>query len=504
MTGYPVKDGTGNVIVGGDIGADQVNKPGLRSVWKTSFSDVGASPYVDDLFNIICRGAGQSVSQSGGNLLIASGTAVNEETIIRSKRAFNESFVFSYAAILSQRIVNNTFAVELVDVVGDDLPLVINSAVSVTVTFPTGRNPFSAKNVGQSMYMGNFKGTAAMIPGRYSIASVAGDTVTFTVAGFPAAGQGSVSLYGWNYYHVLYDGTVNTNAKFDAQRNGWNTGDTTATINQTASPGHLALVRVEDRAAIFADMLQASLTSVPQDTIRSTRVSAIPDNGTPLFVQFRATNGSVAPASTTTFTIGFAEVMDYTPEYVSLVNNANSSPLVFSGVNTQTVGTALGVIGARAHDGTDSSFNQPVKIGANARSTNVTAVADNDVANIISDLIGRIVVANGAVEQLKDRNRITLTTTTETTLIAAVASVRHVLTGLTIANRDNVAHTLDIRDATSGTIRETVVLPAGQTFVYKDTIGNPQAAVNTNWTVTMREVATTAVEISAASYRVNY
>jgi hypothetical protein len=54
----------------------------------------------------------------------------------------------------------------------------INSATSVTVTFPT-TNPYTAANVGQSLRLSVIAG-AAGIPGRYAIASVSGLTVTFT------------------------------------------------------------------------------------------------------------------------------------------------------------------------------------------------------------------------------------------------------------------------------------------------------------------------------------
>lgn len=515
MTAVPVRDGAGNTILADETGASKVSRPGLRSVWRTSFSDVLANPGIDDLFKIVCRGAGQTCSQTGGNILITAGTAANEEFIARSKQAFNESFLLKYQVLASQRIINNTFAVELVDVVGDDLPYVINSATSVTVTWPAGTCPFAAKNVGQSMYMGAIRG-AAGLPGRYAIASVAGDAVTFTVASWPSTGSGVLNLFGWNYYHVVYDGTTATNAKFDAQRNGYASGDTTATVLTSASPGHIGILKTEDGRASFADMLSASVAStntgvaMPQETLRATRDVMTADNGVPLYLQLRATNGTTNPASSTTFTVGFVGVYDYTPQAMTLTGLLNSLagaplPVIITNQSYSTTVPSLAVVGAFAHDGAMATTNNPVMAGGNARSTNVAATADNDVARFITDLHGRQVIALGNVDQLKDKNRITLTTTTETTLIAAVASVRHVVNKLIIANRDTVACTVDIRDATAGTVRSSIVIPAGQTFVENDVVGDPQNAVNTNWTAQLRAATTTnAVEISVRSYRLGF
>lgn len=255
-------------------------------------------------------GAGQTVNQTGGNLLLVAGTTARSETILRSTITFLGSLRLKVRSTLSQRIANNNFFVELVDVVGDSLAYNITSATSMVVTFPTGTNPFTSANVGQSMYAGNFVGTGTFLSGRYTIASVSGDTVTFTVAGF-AAGTGTLSLFGWNYYHLVYDGTTATQAKFDTQRKGYNSGDTTATINTTAAPGHLAIISGADMTSILSDQLVASSTAV-RPSIRASRDENVPDD-IPLFLQIRMANGSTAPASSTTWTVGYVSVSNYKP-----------------------------------------------------------------------------------------------------------------------------------------------------------------------------------------------
>ena len=122
---------------------------------RIGFAEVG-SGIIGNAANILDlrqTGSGMAVSQSGGNLVITSGTTTNSETVIRSKVPFTGSLFARAKSILSQRIVNNTFRLELADLVGDNLSYTINSATSVTVTFPAGTNPFTSANVGQSMLL---------------------------------------------------------------------------------------------------------------------------------------------------------------------------------------------------------------------------------------------------------------------------------------------------------------------------------------------------------------
>src|SRR6478609_540487 len=220
-----------------------------QTIFKTTFAKTLASTWDTDYWTRIFAGAGQANSQSAGNGVITSGTTINSETILRSLSSFRGSFILRQHTVLSQRIAQNNFFVELVDVIGDSLAITVNSSTSVTVTF-VGTNPFTSENVGQSMNIGaltGFTGVTA-VPGRYAIASVTGLTVTFTVAGWAtgSVNTGTCSVFGWNYHQILYDSTTATNAKYDAQRKGWNSGATTATISTTASPGHMAIMGTED------------------------------------------------------------------------------------------------------------------------------------------------------------------------------------------------------------------------------------------------------------------
>jgi len=321
----------------------------------SNFSRVIASGVDTSAFTLLESGSGQTVSQAGGSLIMTAGTTANSETIVRSNSSFSGSFIFKELSSLSQRIANNNFYAEIVDDVGDGLAYTINSATSVTVTIPS--NPFTSANVGQSMNLGVITG-ASTIPGRYAIASVSGNNVTFTVAGWPASGTGTLSLFGWNYYHVYYTGTTATNADFDAQNKGWNSGETVATINTTASPGHQAIISAEDSTATLMDQLAASGTTIPT-TYRASRIANTPVGTTPLYIQFRVLNGTTAPASTTTWTI----------QQTSL-EGINSNPVTIGNVKPQNQNNPLPV----------TVQNSPATTVSSGTITTVTTVTTDNLA----------------------------------------------------------------------------------------------------------------------------
>jgi hypothetical protein len=298
---------------------NQVNaRPLTQNLFRTTFARAFAANGVDPaLFTQIGPlGTGIGYSQTGGNLVLTSGTTANSEVILRSTSNFASDIELRWQAILSQRIINQSFVVELVDVIGDNLQLTANSATSATVTFSPGQNPFTAANVGQFMSIGAIEGLAG-IPARYAIASVSGDTVTFTVASWPTSGSGSCSLFGWNFIRCVYSGATATAMNFDTQRNGYNSGDTSATINTSASPGHMGIVQVSSGSATLLDQLTASAATLPT-VVRATRVVNLPTEDANLVLQLRIVNGSTAPASTTTWTVGMTAVYDFRTANVTI------------------------------------------------------------------------------------------------------------------------------------------------------------------------------------------
>lgn len=147
-------------------------------------------------------------------------------------------------------------------------------------------------------------------------------------------------------------------------------------------------------------------------------------------------------------------------------------------ITTLTTLTGSGV----AHDAADAG--NPHKIGGKAATTNPTAVSDGDRTDARFDKIGRMNVRQGQVRELvTDGGTITLTTTAETTILAAGgAGVFHDLTLVLVSNTSAAAVRVDFRDATAGTIRFPVYVPAGQMVGFAPPRPVKQATANNNWT----------------------
>jgi hypothetical protein len=311
-----------------------------QDIWNCSFSSVGASVIAPQLTTPIA-GTGVGYSQATGNLLITTGTTTNAEFLTRSTVAWRSSMRNRVAIVASQRIANQNLAFILGDLIGEALSCTINSATSITVTKTA--HGYTAVNVGQFMFVGGIVG-AAGVPGRYAIASVpTANTINFTVAGWPASGSCTLTLFGHSHVKTLLTGTTATAANWTTQRNGWADADTTATINTTASPGTVLQVELDGRQSYLSDTLRAT-TATPNVTTRASRVENIPDDSLDLYLWVWSYNGTVAPATTTTWTISFMAVERFanTPVYIQGVRapgTANPQGMVIAGGTLPTVTT---------------------------------------------------------------------------------------------------------------------------------------------------------------------
>lgn len=133
-----------------------------------------------------------------------------------------------------------------------------------------------------------------------------------------------------------------------------------------------------------------------------------------------------------------------------------------------------------------SLTSSPVTTGGLAKTANPTAVTDGQVVNNLHDKLGKQVVVN-SIRDLKGVQNTTITTSTsETTIVTAVASTFLDLYGLILTNSSGTGTNVTIKDSTSGTTRATIYVPAGDTrgFMLTESAAIPQATVNTNWTAT--------------------
>lgn len=320
-------------------------RPIGQDTWACSFSDVGSVLSPD--FALLQSGTGVGYSQAGGSLLITTGTNTNQEFLARSTQSWRGTLALRYSFVSSQRIANQNFAVILADLIGETLSCTINSATSISVT--KAAHGFTATNVGQFMFVGGISG-AAGVPGRYAIASIPNaDTINFTVAGWPASGSCTLNLFGHSHVKHLYTGTTATNVAADVQRRGWAVGNSTLTINTTAAPGHIMQAHCAGREVYWSDVLRASSTA-PNVTVRGSRFENLPDDNIDLYLFFWSYNGTVAPATTTTWTISFAAVEKFAnlPVYIQgqeLQGAAAPAPVTVVGT-TAVSGTVTATVTA--------------------------------------------------------------------------------------------------------------------------------------------------------------
>jgi hypothetical protein len=358
----------------------QVVRQAPQKYTDISFSQVGAGLQSPEMVQIGPTGTGMAISQSAGNLVITSGTTANAELTIRSVATFNGALTMKEVTTLSQRIVNNNFFVELVDVIGDGLAYTIVNATTVDVTLTA--HGYTAINVGQRMDICAITG-AAGIPMEAVIASIPNaNTIRFTVAGWPATGTGTCSLTGWNKIELNYTGTVATAVNFNTRRRGWQNTAVAATINTTAA-AQMGIVNVENGVASLADKV---VTSAGVIANRASWDTNIPRTNETLFLQIRARNGTVAPASTTTWTVGMLRVEDYVPTQVSLVSTRvqsaqSSAPVSVIGTVPVSLATNAPVLAAGANLAADVGVQ--IRATTNGTSfTNILSAATNNLTQL--------------------------------------------------------------------------------------------------------------------------
>ena len=346
-----------------------------QEIWNVSFSEVGAS-VISPQFQSPTIGSGVSYSQAAGALNIVAGTTANAEFFTRSTISWRGALRLKFSAVASQRIANNNLAVMLADLIGENLTVTINSATSITVA--QSGHPFTSTSVGQFVQVGKIVG-AAGVPGRYAIASVvAGVSYNLTVAGWPASGSCTATIFGHSYVRNLVTGTTATTINVDAQRRGWATGDTSATINTTASPGTIITCELTGREVFWADQLRAT-TTTPTVSVRANRVENIPDDNLDLYLFVWSFNGTTAPASSTTWTMSFCAIEKFAnmPVYIQ-GNRANGAmnPLPVTQSGTVTVsGTVTSNIGTGTLTAANLGFPGIIADVASAAITSSTTTA---------------------------------------------------------------------------------------------------------------------------------
>lgn len=160
-----------------------------------------------------------------------------------------------------------------------------------------------------------------------------------------------------------------------------------------------------------------------------------------------------------------------------------------------TSATNLGKAEDAAHTTGDVGvFSLGVRNDTLLDTTNTTA----DYTQLSTDIKGRVMTA-GAPRALKGIQQTSVSnTTSETTIITAIASTFLDVYGIILANTGASTTKVTIKDATAGTTRIIIEVPTLETrgFMLPVDSAVPQSAVNNNWTVTCG-TATTNLEVTA-------
>lgn len=181
---------------------------------------------------------------------------------------------------------------------------------------------------------------------------------------------------------------------------------------------------------------------------------------------------------------------------VTIANDSTGLVSVDDNGGSLTVDGGVTVEGDTAHDAADTG--DPVKIGGRARTAHPTAVANNDRVDGYFDEMGRQVTKSLVPRDLVTANHVTLTTTTETTIIAAGgAGVFRDLVFLSLSNESASEVRVDIADSTAGADVMSIDLAAdGGGAIIPFPVPFKQTTANNNWTATLSS-AVSSVYITA-------
>lgn len=124
--------------------------------------------------------------------------------------------------------------------------------------------------------------------------------------------------------------------------------------------------------------------------------------------------------------------------------------------------------------------------GLLAKTSNPTAASDGNLTGALADKLGKQVVV-GSIRDLKGNQFTTITSSTsETTVVTAVASTFLDVYGVIVENTSATASKVTFKDSTGGTTQFEIYVPAGDTrgFMLPESAAFKQTTVNTNWTAT--------------------
>jgi len=163
-------------------------------------------------------------------------------------------------------------------------------------------------------------------------------------------------------------------------------------------------------------------------------------------------------------------------------------------VTQATASSLLASVGGLAASGASVSGN-PLLSGARAATTNPTAVTDGQAVALMASKTGKLVVVGAPRDLVATQKTSISASTSETTIVTAIASTFADILSFTFANSGSTATKVDIRDTTGGSIIATFFVPATDMRGAVYHVPLAQTTVNTNWTAQC-SASTTALEVT--------
>lgn len=211
---------------------------------------------------------------------------------------------------------------------------------------------------------------------------------------------------------------------------------------------------------------------------------------------FTSINCGGAVVKRTDVRVHFAAMIDATRLTVEMAQAnglSDGNKAIPARIMDGTISTVTAITGGNvAHDAVDAGNSH--KIGGIARTADPTPVsAGNDRADAYFDTLGKIVTTPLSPRALVLQGNVTLTSTTETTVISAGgASIFADISTIIVANTSATGVRVDFRDATAGTVRHSVWVPANNTIEcnFDDVPLKQTTAANGPWTAQLSAAVT--------------
>lgn len=422
-TDKPMPKVATSASAGYDVAEDMFKVKSTQKKWKTDFAGTSLD---STKWETVQQGAGHTISVLNGELTIATGTTINTETILLSRETFTIPFRSLFGFMISQKIANQEFHMELVSI----------------------------------------------------------DPVTGLVD--------DKNIAGWKIAQA--DSATNDYAKYRVGASGITVQESPAVDTNVAQTAY-GIYEIE----AFAD--ECWFHARPMDSPAGRSYSNVKHQNIPhpngvYKVRLRAKNLATAPASSTNFKFQFVNVVDYaelTAEITAGRGNVAQGQAIavqFPAAQQVTVSGNPAVVGNVAHDTAQSG--NPVRTAGVGRTTNYTAVADNDVANFVTTVVGAQIEKPYSIPELdwQVAPAAIAVTTDQVMKAAGAAGIRNYMTAI---NMKNV-----------GATATEVVVKDGATVIWRNYLpANMVTADTFNFPTPLRGTAATAMNFAALTAGAN-